>query len=275
MSEEPVSNRIEIVLGTSVFGTHVNSLDKGFTIVDVRFLFELFLNWMGSSSAWGRVGHFDDQISEYIDTLLEKGLAKKISRKDESRYKLTRVGVKRLIYRAVSVPYLYADDFYFIYSYIENYAPRTLAMISREGKSYPYDERIEIEGLLDLEELIRKQQRYLNKRLKALNNRIDMQLAANKYVEELLAGGESFEDVATKLEKKYPYVLNSMKPFSEFVARGTAKQALWELCEGGTRRVEQMWNFERAHLELHLAQLDELKEQSARRLASDDRYEEI
>ena len=72
----------------------------GFRQKDVRFLIELFSNWMEASLGDVTLPVQNVQIARYLEQLTASGVAKKLRGKNPPRYELSRPGMGKLIRKA-------------------------------------------------------------------------------------------------------------------------------------------------------------------------------
>jgi len=142
-------DRFDIFFGAATFAAQANAYERGFRQRDVRFFIELFTDWVNPTFEWEGLPIQNTHISRYIESLVEEGYARKITRKSRPGYRLTRTGLIEMISRIVDKPYFHSPDhFFFAYSFIENYTPRLFALVKHEGTKFPYGLQLEIESLI-------------------------------------------------------------------------------------------------------------------------------
>lgn len=260
MSGQSLIDRYDIFFDTATITAHANGFVLGFRQRDVRFFIELFTNYVDPSSEWEGLPFQNTHVSRYIESLVKEGFARRVPKQSHPAYKLNRVGLIELISRVVRKSYFnQAEHFFFVFSFIENYTPRILAMVRKEGKQFPYAMQLEIESLLDLDVLLKKQMDFARRELRSLEKRIADQIGTRNLAEKMIAERRSFADISRAVEKQFPYSMNTKKPMSELFSMGTEKQGLWEMTIGGPRRNQQQWIPARERLELHIQQLERLK----------------
>ena len=254
----PLHNNV--LVAASVFGSHMNNLSRGFTSESVKFMLGTFSNWVCPSGHNENLINEESNINEYLEDLALKGYAKKLTRKAPYRYTLSESGLIELTSRVVNHSYLYSRvEFFFVFSYLENYSPRTFSMMKNKGSYFPYQARLEIESLLDLEYFLEKQFEICHREISSLKERIELANEINQLITPIFEKDEV--EIINIIEGSHPFALHSMLGISNFLDEFTPKQVVWELKVGIKRRSEQLWKFELEKLELHVRQLKTLKKE--------------
>lgn len=234
--------RYEIFVAAAAIAAHANWGARGFRQRDLRFLIELFTNWVEGSLAGGEIALNNTQVLRYLESLAAEGYAKVLSRQKQPRYRLTRLGLLELLTRLSNRPRGgRPEHFFFLFYFLSCYAPRITELIKAEGKHFPSAMRIEIEALLDYGRLLEEEVRKTQLELRKLEERISDSTQSSRLATKLFAQGAAMEEVVAELEKKYPYELNSQKPLSELFADIPPDIGRWELELGNTRRVTHLW----------------------------------
>jgi hypothetical protein len=245
---------------SSVFGAHMNNLNRGFGVKSVQFLLDVFVNWVTPTAHHRQVPLVDEAVMTYMDLLIEGGFAKKLSRKSPPRYRLTESGIIELIKRVTRRSYhCQPEEFFFAFSYLQNYTSRTIQMMKNKGAYFQYDLRLEVESLLDLNAFVDHQLDISYRELKTLDERIDLAKKTRSLVKPLIDKNVSAEEIILAVEEQLPLALHSMLPLSVFFEELTPKQIVWELSRGVANREVQMWKFAHQRLELFIKQLLEAK----------------
>lgn len=253
---ETLLKRYELFVAAAAIAAHANWGAKGFRQRDVRFLIELFTNWVEGSLRGGGIPISNTQVQRYVEDLAQEGLAKAVSRQKQPSYRLTRLGLLELLTRISDrPPGGRAEHFYFLYYFLRNYGPRIVALIVAEGKQFPTAVRLEIEVLLDYRRLLQEEIQRVQRELRKIEERMSDSKNSSQLATKMFAQGADIPEVVTELERKYPYELNSQKPLRELFSDIPGDIAHWELVEGNVKRVVEIWEPARALLKAHLSGL--------------------
>ena len=82
-----------IASDAAAIAAHARFSSRGFRQKDLRFLLELFWNWVESAMVGPSIAIQNVQIARYLDTLAQEGFAKRLAGGKSPRYRLTRVGL--------------------------------------------------------------------------------------------------------------------------------------------------------------------------------------
>ena len=256
MRQGALFQRFELFSAAATIAAHANAPLDGFRQRDVRFIIELFTNWVETIFDGSVMDLKNTQVSRYLDDLAADGYARKMSRKGRPYYKLLRIGLIELLSRLTPGPrYVQPEQFFFLYYFVNNYRQRLFQMVEDEGKQFPLALKLEVETLLDVDALIRHQLQYAELELRKLEDRINDSLKGGKFASKLFAEGGEPAEVAQQVEQRYPYELNSQKPLSELISEVPEDIGRWELEIGAFRRVEDLWNPTRSMLQTYIRTL--------------------
>lgn len=252
--------RHEIFVAAATIAAHANCGEAGFRQRDVRFLIELFSNWVDISLQDGVLEVKNTQVQRFLEGLVADGSAKRVNRGTKQPvYRLSRLGLLDLLSRISNRPSGgRAEHFLFLHYFLCNYGPRIVELIRAEGRHFPTAMRLEIEALLDYRRLLEEEIRAVTREIRQLDERIDDAVRAGELATRLFAKGVPLDDVVLELEKKYPYELNNRKPLSELIGSVPADLGRWELTEGNLARPAQMWSPVRALFAAYLTALKKL-----------------
>lgn len=254
------TSRHELLVAAAVVAAHASRAGSSFRLRDVRFLFDLFANWIVIFPEQATVEIQNTQLLRYLRVLVEQGFARKVGRTAPPSYRLTRTGLIELISRIVSSPSIQnPEHFLFANFFVTSYRSKIEQLIKSEGALFPYSLKVEIEALMDAAELIRRERLRVKKVLERLDRRIDDTLKAAVLIESGLRQGLNFGDLVSEVETRYPYELNSQKPLSELVELIPADTRQWELTSGGKIRSEAIWAPMREVIKTYLRVLENLK----------------
>ncbi len=252
--------RHEVFVAAATIAAHANGGEAGFRQRDVRFLIELFSNWVDISLVHGVLEVKNTQVQRYLETLAADGCAKRQTRAGKQPvYRLTRLGLLELLSRISNRPSGgRPEHFLFLYYFLCNYGPRISELIRAEGRHFPSAMRLEIEALLDYRRLLADEISAVTREIRQLDERIDDAVRAGELATRLFAKGVPITEVVAELEKRYPYELNNRKPLSELIGGVPPDLGRWELTEGNLARPAQMWNPVRSLFAAYLAALKKL-----------------
>jgi len=243
MNRKSLFGTAEIFVAAAVIGAHAGQKDPGFRQRDVKFLIELFSNWIESSDEKACLTVQNTQVLRYLSALVDEGYAKKLSRQGRPFYRLTRVGLLELISRLTSEPL--ANDkehFFFLYYFISNYRPRLEELVKKEGRQFPLTLKLELESLLDEKALVHRELRRASKKLIKLEARARDAREASALTVSRLQSGSSLGEAIKAVEKVHPYELNSQKTLSELIMELPKPTQSWEMTEGNLKRADQIWD---------------------------------
>ncbi|MBX7137559.1 MAG: hypothetical protein K1X83_06200 [Oligoflexia bacterium] len=251
--------RHQLFVAAAVVAAHSTAGASGFRQKDVRFLVELFSNWVESSSSSGLIVQ-NTQVIRYLDSLIKEGYARRLPRDKPPTYRLTRTGLLELLARIIDPDNARTpEQFLFALFFIRNYRSKIQDLVIAEGTLFPRSLKIELDTLLDCRELLRREISRTHQQLKRLELRIEDNIKASERVSTGLRRGQPFEELVCEVEKLYPYELNSQKPLSELIHLIPAENRTWELTEGFKGRVDCIWRPMRKQLREYLETLQELE----------------
>lgn len=248
--------RYEILVAAACVAAHANVRVDGFRQRDIRFLLDLFTNWLGHCLEMEGATIANTQISRYVQQLVVDGYARVIEPGSYPRYRLSRIGIIELLTRIVpGSGYLQPEQCVFVYYFIKNYRQRLIDAIEQEGRQFPPALRMEIMALLDVRSVLTSQLRAAELEFIKLEQRLRDSENSARLAQRLFIQGNSTAEVAQEIEKAHPYELNSMKPLAELMSEIPPDLARWELETGAQRRATDLWSPIRSMLATHLVWL--------------------
>lgn len=257
-----IFRRYEQFVAAAAIAAHATAPEEGFRQRDLRFLIELFSNWVEMSFEGEVLPINNTQVQRYLDELVDEGFAKRKTLSRRPHYRLTRPGLIDLLGRLIpSSLTIQAEHFFFLYYFLKNYGPLITRLVESEGKRFPLALKHELEMLLDTDTLLDQQIRFAELELQRLEERISDSLSGGRLAEKLLKDQE-VEEVSKIIEQEYPYELNSQRPLSELISDIPAELAAWELSTGGIERAEVLWQPARELMKSYLAQLRVIQKRS-------------
>ena len=251
--------RHEIFVAAAVIASHAGSLGRGFRQRDVKFLVEVFSNWVEATQEGEVLAVQNTQVQRYLDTLVREGYARKSKRGRAPLYQLTRTGLLELSSRIIEYKnFSSPGQFFFLFYFVSNYAGRMEELVKSEGTRFPYSLKLELEALFDAESLLKREVERTKRKLLRMDRRI---ADAGKTADLMQAGGRRGEALASLIEtaeELYPYELNSQKSLSELMQGIHPGWRAWELETGNRQRIAQIWEPEREQLQSYLKLLEKL-----------------
>jgi hypothetical protein len=216
----------------------------GFRARDVKFLAELFSNWVDHLHVGGVVTLHNTQVKRYLDSLVSDALCTR-TRKDAKLavFCLSRAGLLELSCRIskeheVIIP----DSFLFRYWFIRSYGKILNELVRQEGAAFPEGLRLELTAILDDTAMLKREISRAERRLEFYRSRIRNTRKFSQEVRKLLSQGLPAKTVYQSIEREYPYQLNSMKPLSELLGLLPSELAKSEMTDGSESRVGYLWH---------------------------------
>lgn len=259
-----IFQRYELFVAAATIAAHASYRGEGFRQKDVRFMIELFSNWVETTFEDHVLSIKNTQVLRYLEELVSESLARRSKRKGRPYYRLTRTGLIDLLGRLIpNSLHIQPEHFFFLYYFVTNYRPAIEALIEAEGKRFPLALKLEVESLLDGAALLETQLQYANLELQRLDERMADASKGAELAEKLYREDLPLSEVAEKIEKQYPYELNSQKPLAELMQEVPDDLGRWELAQGSRQRVAQIWSPARRLLLTYIACLEDLKRENS------------
>jgi hypothetical protein len=254
-----------LVFFAATLGAHAIHFETGFRQKDVRFLVELFLNWMNSKSTVESQALHNTQIMRHLERAAHEGLVKKqIKKGKQPWYRLNRGGLiemARALTKKEIDPFNSMGDFYFSYQFIVNYKLRIRELIQDETMVLPRAIILELEQIFDESHYLSETIRSLELELKTLKIRINDSEKTTSLYREMKKHGKDQKEIFSAIDKNYPYELHNQKRLSELLAEFPIAMAEWELGQANTNRIEMMWKPRAQILEYHLKLLKSMRQE--------------
>lgn len=237
-----VDAQYQLYFATAALAAHSNHREKGFRQKDLRFLIELFSNWMNSTIDGISIPLHNIQISRYLESLVEGGMSKLGRKGGTPRYRLTRAGVIGLLQEVVErKQFLPLEQFFFLYYFVQNYGDRVYWLAEVEGAQLPKTLKLELDALRDPEQLLTRQLRFVDRTIAKLNARIGEGVDASDLATSLFSQGSRILEVVNAVQRQFPYELNHQKPLPDLFAELPDSVRRTELEEGARNRALGLW----------------------------------
>lgn len=243
MRKGSLYNQYSIFLAAGTLGAHAATKTGSFRQRDVRFLVELFSNWLEVSLPDLVLSSQNVQISRWLTYLTTEGYARRLTGRNHPHYRLTRPGLVQLLKLVCTIERVQPFE-YFLFQilFIRCYGGIFRDLVTKEGHEYPPALRHEVENFLDEEKLQQNFLTNINERIKRLEERLLAAKSAAKLARSSLAHGKSLEEVTATLQRKHPYQLNSQVSLGELMRWLGPEIAAHELTTGTELRAEALWH---------------------------------
>lgn len=225
----------------AAIAAHARFTKEGFRQKDLRFLIELFSNWLETSLEGSSLEVENTQIARYLHGLVEEGWAKQ-SGTAIPRYRLTRDGLVEQLSRVVDRPHWWPiEDYWFVFYFLDSYRERLNTLITRAGPLYTGPMKLAIQQLLDARRLSQRQEELLSMEIAKLDLRITDSRKTMALVRDGKAKGKSSEAILGEIQQRVPYQLNNQKPMHELFKETPDENWLWEMEIGSHKRATRIW----------------------------------
>ena len=234
-------DRHRILFHAATIAAHARFLKDGFRQKDLRFLIELFSNWLEISLDGSSLEIENTQIARYLGGLIGGGWAKQTG-STIPRYRLTRDGLVEQLSRLVNRPHWWPiEDYWFIVYFLDSYRERINALIVQAGPLYTGPMKLAIQQLLDVRRFSQRQDELLTMEIAKLELRISDTRKTMALVRDGKAKGKSTEAILEEIQQKVPYQLNNQKPMRELFKETPDENWLWEMEIGSHNRTTRIW----------------------------------
>lgn len=249
-----------LYMNLAAVAAHAKLKGEGFRQKDVRFLLELFSNWIHHPLRRSTLPPLHNtQIQRYLDELLQAGRARRLARKNVPLYRLTRTGVLELLEtirgEAISCS---PEAFFFIVYFLRSYRELVLGSVEDLGASAAHAYRTELEAMLDSKSLVKARKKTVDDEITYWRLRIEETDKAASYAKDLVKDGKGIGEIAKLVEARFPYELNFQKPLAELLEEVAPDLQIWELTTGNVERSRSIWRSRIALLEAEQGTLGSL-----------------
>jgi hypothetical protein len=234
--------RHQILFHSAAIGAHARFGTQGFRQKDLRFLIELFSNWLQSTLDGPTLSVENTQIARYLDRMVREGLAKQVGREKPPRYQLTRVGLMEHLSHLVHRPHWWPiEEFFFVYYFLESYRHRIESLIVNAGTLYTDAMKLEIRQWLDLRRYVERQERLLDQEIAKLDLRIGDCSKTAGIVRRGKVNGRAPAEILEEIYEQVPYQLNHQKPMRELFRETPDEDWIWEMEVGSEKRAGRIF----------------------------------
>jgi hypothetical protein len=234
-------DRHRALFHAAAIAAHARFTKDGFRQKDLRFLIELFSNWLETSLEGSSLDVENTQIARYLSGLVEGGWAKQ-SGSTIPRYRLTRDGLVEQLSRLVDRPHWWPiEEYWFVVYFLDSYRERLNTLIVQAGPLYSGPMKLAVQQLLDVQRFSRRQEELLSMEIAKLDLRISDTRKTMALVRDGQTKGKSVEAILNEIQQKVPYQLNNQKPMHELFKETPDENWLWEMEIGSHNRAARMW----------------------------------
>lgn len=256
---QTLSTRTEILLGAACLGAHGSEATQGFRQREVKFLTDLFTNWVDSDVRGATPFLQNTQVARYLAELERDGFASRTGSGRLPLYKLTLRGVLELLNRLVRRdPRPSREQFLFLCYFIRSYRDAIEAHLASLAGRASQSTIANVHGMLDVRALIAAELAECRHDLKKLQRRHADAIEAATLARTMIGQGRTLDDTVRAIQKKHPYDLNAQRPLAELIASIPEELRMWELCEGRRVRAIEIWSPSIAMLETYIRELETL-----------------
>ena len=252
--------RHRVLFDAAAIAAHARFPVQGFRQKDLRFLIELFSNWLECAMEGPSLVVENTQIARYLGGLAQEGLAKQLGGQAQPRYRLTRVGLVEnltsLVHRRQWWP---IEEFFFVYYFLESYRGRIELLIEKEGSLFPGTLKLEIAHLFDLRSFVERQAQLLDREIAKLDLRIADCRKTSDLATQLKKKGVAPDAILWEIQEKVPYQLNNQKPMADLFRETPNENWIWEMEVGSLKRAARIFSPMKETLAHMRAQVGALK----------------
>lgn len=258
---ESVQTQFEPYFEAAVLGAHFKFQGSGFRQRDVRFLIELFTNWMEPLVGDVSLSVQNVQVARYLEGLSKAGWIQRSRKKtgEMPSYLLNRQGLIHLVSALVSKPHhLPLEQVFFVHYFLKSYGNLFNELIQRDNQTFSPSLKAELSALKDPQAVVRTQLGFVDKMIAKIEGRVEEATRASALGKEILDRGGDSAAVISAIQTKYPYELNNRKPLQELMKDLPEALRPWEMTEGLSNRASFLWKPMLAHLKQYRSTLAEL-----------------
>lgn len=235
--------RHRVLFDAAAIGAHARFSPQGFRQKDLRFLIELFSNWLECAMEGPSLVVENTQIARYLSGLVQEGLAKQLGGQAQPRYRLTRVGlVENLTCLVNRRQWWPIEEFFFVYYFLESYRGRIESLIEKEGSLFPGTLKLEIAHLFDLRSFVARQEQLLDREIAKLDLRIGDSRKTSELAAQLKKKGFAPDAILKEIQAKVPYQLNNQKPMADLFKETPDENWIWEMEVGSQKRATRIFS---------------------------------
>lgn len=225
----------------AAIAAHARFTQKGFRQKDLRFLIELFSNWVEATLEGPSLDVENTQIARYLASLIGQGWAQQTDGKPP-RYRLTRDGLMENLSRLVERTHWWPiEEFFFVHYFLDSYRDRIDALITHAGPLYTGPMKLAIGQLLDVRRLVEREEALLAMEIAKLDLRIADSRKTSLIVTTGTAKGRQPAELLQEIQEQVPYQLNNQKPLTELFRETPDENWIWEMEVGSQQRAAKIW----------------------------------
>ncbi len=254
-------SQFPIFFGMGALAAHTAEGEKGFRQKEVRFFAELFSNWIQLGGSGAIYNMHNTQILRFMNYLVSDAQAKRLPKKSQQTYRLTRAGLFTIVNKITSPSYLSArSECLLVWYFLKSYAGQIRENIAAAAQEFSRAHKLEMDLILDSNAFLRRQITFLDYEIARLLERRDGAYEMSKTVADMHKRGATLEQCVEAISEKYPYELNSQRTFRELLLKLPAPVISWELDQGAYLKARAVFAPLHRELTSHRQHLMELLE---------------
>lgn len=242
----------------ALLGAHLLAPPKeGFRPALVRFLFDLFWNWV--SSVQGRAELENLHLTQ-TTRLLKKLKADAWVISHKNKFSLSNAGVLgilQILREAAISDDARLTDFY-IY-FVKAYGHRLAELKAKDESNLPLALKHELTELLDLKPLLISKRQRLKQEIEYWRTRIAETKRTIAFARAERSSGVEWSDIVKRLDQFFPYELKGQKPLPDLFKNMPADWQEWEILEGNSLRMNLLWHNRILELEAQVIALEKMR----------------
>lgn len=231
-----------VFINSALLAVHANQGTAGFRQKDVRFYIELLSNWVESAFEGPGIMVQNTQVQRILDQMVGEELLKKHLKQDRPYYSFTPIGLLEITTRLVSAaPSLSMEEFLFVYHIVSLYSQKMEELIISQKEFLPTSYQLEIRHLLNAKNIVEEKLKKIDLEIEKLQARIADAEKMSEYAEIQIRKGKTIDEIASELERKYPYQLNNQKKMSSLFKELSPDLKRIEVSEAPIFRARTLW----------------------------------
>lgn len=215
---------------------------EGFRQRDVRFFLELFSNWLQATTGTWTLAVHNAQVARTLTVHASAGWVRRVGRRPP-RYRLTPEGLLELLRRLVHRRNLTRlDEFFLVHHILDVYGPRLRSLVEQSGVLASRELAFDVDELLDRRSFVRRERARVAREMERLALRSDESRRSSAVVRQMLACGQPLSAVIERVQREFPYELNSQRPLDELLEALPAPWRRLELEDAAEKRATGLWD---------------------------------
>ena len=225
----------------SAIAAHAIRQKDGFRQMEMRFLMELYISWVRAGYLGASPTIHNNQIRRFLHNLKQQGFATSRGSGQQETFRMTRAGLLHLMHETYKLPCQPIEKFLFIFNFAKRYKKRLAQLVFQENFDMPRALELEIDSITDTKHLKYQQLRAIDIEIRQLEENIRKVIGSADMARRLREQRKSLTEIATEIEKQYPYDLNAQKKLSELYLDLPTELVFEEMTLGNDNRANNLW----------------------------------